>query len=426
MRVLHVLHHSLPFLSGYSIRSSYIVNLQHSSGVRTAVVTSGQHPNGDSEREQIDGTEYRRTPKRVERTPLLRELRLMADLERAVDSAASELAPDVIHAHSPVLVGLPALRVARRRGIPMMYEVRDLWENAGVDRAKFAAGSVSYRLARSAESYVLRRADTVVTICNGLRKELSARVSNPSRLKVIANGVDVDAFCPAAADESLRHRWGLAGKQVVLYAGTFQPYEGLDLLVRAMRDVVARYPAAHLVIVGGSPGLAGGARSVTPEEHSLQSVVREQSLSAHVTFTGRIPHAEVKQMYALADVLAYPRRLTRTTALTTPLKPLEAMAMAKPVIVSDVPAMQELVCDGKTGLVFRAGDADDLASKCCDLLGNQVRRWGLGTAAREAVIAERQWATLVSQYLPLYEALAVGNRLPLAVTDDDSGIYGLR
>lgn len=407
MRILHVLHHSLPFLSGYSIRSSYIVNLQRSmSGLTTSVVTSAQHPNAEAAVDHIDGSDYRRTPKRDGgKTPFVREWQLMSDLEKVIEAAVHETAPELIHAHSPVLVGLPALRVARRHRIPMVYEIRDLWENACIDRGKFSATSVSYRIARNAESYVLRRADAVVAICQGLRNELVTRVTDPGKVHVIANGVDVEMFKPAEPDDAVRARWKLAGKQVVLYAGTFQPYEGLDLLVRAMAQVVQRFPQAQLVIVGGSPGLAGGASELTPEERHLQEVVREQNLSAHVTFTGRIPHADVRQMYALADVLAYPRRLTRTTALTTPLKPLEAMAMGKPVIVSDVPAMLELVSDGETGLVFEAGSESDLAAKCSALIRNDFLRRRLGGRARETVVRERQWPHLISKYVPIYDAL---------------------
>lgn len=407
MRVLHVLHHSLPFLSGYSIRSGYLINLQRTdNGLQTFVVTSGQHPNGDSAREHIDGTDYRRTPSRQDRQkPFLREIRLIADLERTVEAAVAEVRPDIIHAHSPVLVGLPALRVARRHRIPLVYEIRDLWENACVDRGKFSEDSLSYRIARGVEGYVLRRANKVVTICEGLRKEIAGRVAETRHLHVIANGVDVDAFQPIEPDESVRSRWGLNGKQVVLYAGTFQPYEGLDVLVRAMRNVVREFPRAQLVIVGGSPGLAGSSTGSSPEERKLHAIVREESLQEHVTFTGRIPHADVRQMYALADVLAYPRTWTRTTASTTPLKPLEAMAMAKAVIVSDVPAMRELVRDRYTGLVFKAGDDNELAVKVCELLRDKALRERLGARARTAVVRERQWPHLVSQYVPLYQAL---------------------
>jgi glycosyltransferase involved in cell wall biosynthesis len=287
----------------------------------------------------------------------------------------------------------------------MVYEIRDLWENASVDRGKFSKRSLSYQVARGVESYVLRRADSVVTICEALRNELASRVPDTRQLHVVANGVDVEAFQPSPPDERVRERWGLAGKQVILYAGTFQPYEGLDLLVCAMPEILRRAPRARLVIVGGSPGLTGGSASLTNEERQLRAVVEAQRVVEHVTFTGRIPHDGVREMYAIADVLAYPRRWTRTTALTTPLKPLEGMAMGKPVIASDVPAMRELVADGKTGLLFRAGDHAHLAARCCELLADGALMERLGTAGRETACRERQWSRLVAQYRPIYESL---------------------
>jgi PEP-CTERM/exosortase A-associated glycosyltransferase len=405
MKILHVLHNSLPLLCGYSIRSAYIVNLQRAMGLQPWVVSSGQHPNGALMREAIDGVEYRRTAGAQVTVPFVREGMLMRNLERQVEIAAREVRPDVIHAHSPVLVGLPAMRVARRLGLGFVYEIRDLWENASVDRGRFGAESPMYRVARRLETHVLTRADAVVTICDLLKAELQPRAGRPDKVHVVANGVDAVAFAPQAANGQLKDRWKLAGKEVIFYAGTFQRYEGLDLLVRAIGHIVRSRPSAHLVIVGGSAGFAHGTGPVTPEERELLALVRETGVGNHVTFTGRIPHAEVKDMYALADVVAYPRRLTRTTALTTPLKPLEAMAMAKPVVVSDIAPMLELVRDGQTGVVFKAGDVSDLATKLIGLLRNAALRDQLGQGAREWVLRERQWPDLISRYRDVYESV---------------------
>ena len=406
MRILHVLHNSVPLLCGYSIRSGYIVDLERAMGWDPRVVTSGQHPNGNAMKETIAGTEYRRTAAPGnQRVPFAKEWALMKRLERQVYDAARDFRPDLIHAHSPVLVGLPGLRVARRLGIPMVYEIRDLWENASVDRGRFAAGSPLYKIARGLDSYVIRNAGAVVTICELLKAEIAPRAGKPDKVHVIANGVDTDAFSPQDSSKALKERWGLLDKEVILYAGTFQPYEGLDLLIHAMSEVVRVRPRAHLVIVGGSAGFAGGAEAASPEENALLSAVRESGVTSHVTFTGRIPHADVKAMYAVADVLCYPRRMTLTTALTTPLKPLEGMAMAKPVIVSDVGAMRELVSDGVTGLVFKAGDVRDLAAKCIALLSDVPLQRRLGTAARDWVVRERQWPSLVAGYRTVYSTL---------------------
>lgn len=405
MRVLHVLHNSLPLICGYSIRSGSIVRLQRQEGYDVKVVTSAQHPNPVAPREVIDGVEHRRTPTYTGRMwPLWREWQLMRRLRREVEATVAEWRPDVLHAHSPVLVGLPALRVARRHRIPLVYEVRDLWENARVDQGRLGHGSTLYWLARRVETHVLTHADAVVTICETLRAELAPRLGPGGDAHVVANGVDVQAFVPRAPDETTREEYNLGGKCVVLYVGTFQPYEGLELLVRSFSHVRSRLGHAHLLIVGGSSRLAyQGASARGSQEEVLARVIDELQLGSHVTLTGLVPHDEVGKLYSIADCVVYPRILTPTTALTTPLKPLEAMAMRLPVIVSDVPPMTELVRSGETGLTFAAGDATALAECCLELLSDPVLRERLGRKAREYVVVERQWPHLVQRYRAVYE-----------------------
>jgi glycosyltransferase involved in cell wall biosynthesis len=110
----------------------------------------------------------------------------------------------------------------------------------------------------------------------------------------------------------------------------------------------------------------------------------------------------------MASLLVYPRVLTRVTALTTPLKPLEAMSMARAVMVSDVPAMGELVRYGETGFVFRAGDSGDLARRCVEVLKQPERLAEVGRNAREWILKERQWPALLSRYATIYEKAIAG------------------
>ena len=400
MRVLHVLHHSLPVLSGYSIRSDNILRAESALGINVAFVTAAQHAADDARpfqpSETINGVQCWRTREPGSsslRVPLVREWRLMSALEGQVAAAIESFGPDVVHGHSPVLVGLPALRAAKAAGIPFVYEVRDLWENASVDLGKWTPRSPMYRAARAADGYVLRRADAVVTICDTLRAALAPRTGRPSKLLVVDNGVDLTAFdarrSPAGAS-----RWNLEGKRVLAYVGTFKPYEGLELLVQALPGILRQAPDAHLLIVGAGE-----------QDARLRRLVAQMGLDHAVTFAGTLPHKEVIDAYHAAQVMVYPRVLTLTTALTTPLKPLEAMLMKRAVIVSDIPPMRELVRDGDTGLVFKAGDTDDLAAKCLTALQSAELREKLGESARAWVVRERGWATLAKRYLPVYDEL---------------------
>lgn len=394
MRVLHVLHRSVPALSGYEIRTAYITRFQRDNGIEPFGVTSAQHPFDDVMEETVQGTTFMRTrPLTGPLYPGVRELRLMRALQKRVRAAIKRWKPDIVHAHSPVLVGLPAIIEAKRAGLPFVYEIRDLWENASVDRGKFAHDSAPYKVARRIETEVFRRANAVVAICQALRDELAPRVGPNTALHIVGNGVDTDRFVPVEPDDEVRARWGLQGKRVLGYLGTFQPYEGLATLIDAIPAIVANVPTAHVVITGGD----------SPE---LEERAARLGVSQHLTLTGRVPHDQVQGIYSIAEMMAYPRNLTRTTALTTPLKPLEAMAMARPVLVSDVGAMLELVVPGETGLVFRSGDADHLAEQAVAVLGDPDRARQLGAAARAWVERERQWPHLVAKYTEIYRDAA--------------------
>jgi PEP-CTERM/exosortase A-associated glycosyltransferase len=427
MRVLHVLHTSVPDTSGYSIRSSYVLRYQQCLGIEPMAVTSARHPNGGETSECIEGVRYWRTyPARgllfrsVGRAPFAREACLMAWLRRRVADATRAHAPELIHAHSPVLCGLPGLSVARQMGVPFVYEVRDLWENASVDKGKFRPNSARYRVARALETYLVRRADMVATICEGLARELIARGVPPERVVLTPNGVDAERFVPRPPDAALAERVlgagfsvlceedplsrstqhtapsTASGASIIAYIGSFSHYEGLDCLLRALPLIRQSVPEVRLLLVGD-----GEAR---PE---LERLARELRVEGCVRFTGRLPHDVALACYSLADLLVYPRVRTATTTLTTPLKPLEAMAMGKAVLASNLPAMREIVRDGETGILFRASDVKDLATRATRLLGNPTLRAALGDLGRRFVLRERDWHRVASTYAALYERLAV-------------------
>ena len=400
MRVLHVLHTSLPTVVGYTVRSATIQRFERRFGIESAVVTSAQHPNGETLTEVVDGVAHWRTRALERRLPLgAREVTMMARLERRVTTAIGEFSPAVVHACSPMLVGIPALRAARRAGLPLVYELRDLWENPSVDRGKLTEGSPLYRAAQAFENYVLARADVLVTICQTLKDAIVPRAGGMP-VVVVDNGVDVDEFTPRPRREDLVAKHGLGGKRVVAYLGTFQPYEGVELLLRALPAIAASVPDVHLLVVGG-----GG------EQPKLVELARSLGLEGRVTFTGRVPHEEVVDLFPLADLFVYPRLLTRTTALTTPLKPLEAMAMGRAVLVSDIPPMRELVArPGETGLLFAPGDSADLARAVAAALSDPEALARIGEAGRAYAREARAWPSLVARYPDIYALATERNR----------------
>ncbi len=402
-RVLHVLDHSLPMHSGYTFRTRAILKAQAAMGLEVRGVTGQRHTAPmPSDPEVADGLTFYRAGGTAGGLPLVREWSEVAALADRIVAIAREWQPDVLHAHSPALCGLAALRAGRKLGIPVVYEIRAFWEDAAVGNGTGREGSAKYWLTRVLENDVVSGADRVVTICEGLRADLVARGFAPEKLSIMPNGVDLDLFGEALPrDAGLASELGLGAGPVIGFLGSFYPYEGLDDLIAAMPAIVARVPDARLLMVGGGPA-----------EADLRAQAQTSAVADAIRFVGRVPHHEVDRYYSLVDVVCYPRKAMRLTDLVTPLKPLEAMAQGKLVSASDVGGHRELIEHGRTGILFPPDDPAGLAMALADLLGSRAG-WDIQRDVARAFVREsHDWASNVRRYLPVYQALLPNHELP--------------
>ncbi len=395
LRILHVLDHSIPLHSGYTFRTLSILREQRKLGWETFHLTSPKQINCEMPEEDVDGWHFYRTAAirgRLGNLPGVGHWALMKRLENRLAEVVKQVRPDILHAHSPVLNALPALRVGQRLGIPVVYEVRAFWEDAAVDHGSTTEGSLRYHLTRRAETRALRRAHHVFTICEGLRSDIVARGISSSKVTVIPNAVDIESFEPGGQpDAALKVKLGLNGFSVVGFIGSFYAYEGLDLLLDALPAILTRRPDVRVLLVGGGP-----------QDAALKAQAERLGVADKVIFTGRVPHDQVQRYYDLIDVLAYPRHSMRLTELVTPLKPLEAMAQGRVLVASDVGGHKELIRHGETGMLFKAGSAEALAQAIVSLLADQ-HNWPLmRKAGRHFVESERSWQASVSNYASAY------------------------
>ncbi len=322
MRVLHVLDRSLPLVAGYTTRAAEILQHQAALGLDPVALT-GVRQGGVGAPSSIHGVTYQRTPApaRLRGVPLIGEAAEMAALGRRVLALHREAPFAVIHAHSPILCGLPAHVVARRLGVPSVYEIRAFWEDAAEQRAHPRAGRARSATVRALETRLAGSVDMVVAICEGIRRDLLARGVPGDRVRVVPNGVDTARFAPRPRDPRLAARYGLGGKRVVAYLGTLFRFEGVSLLLAAMRRLCSGRDDVRGLVVGSGEVL-----------EELRAEHARLELGDRVVLTGPVPPDEAAGLYALADVLAYPRERHRITELVTPLKPLEAMSMGKVVV----------------------------------------------------------------------------------------------
>lgn len=405
MKVLHILDHSIPLHSGYTFRTRAILEQQRALGWDTVHVTSPKHAQAaptDVLEEEVDGFHFYRTPLPggwKARLPGLSQWELIAALERRLDQIVEEVEPDVLHAHSPALNGEAAVRVGRRRHIPVVYEVRAFWEDAAVDHGTSKEWGLRYRLTRALETRVFRQANAVTTICEGLRRDIIGRGVAAEKVSVIPNAVDIERFrIGAPRDPSLVQSLGLEQASVLGFIGSFYAYEGLPVLLKALPMILRQVPNTRLLLVGGGP-----------QEEELKRLTDRLGLQERVIFTGRVPHDQVRRYYDLVDVFVYPRLPMRLTDLVTPLKPLEAMAQGRLVVASDVGGHKELIRPGETGELFEAANVHALAATVIELL-ERPESWPERRAAgRRFVETERNWRSSVGRYQPVYESLVSGS-----------------
>jgi PEP-CTERM/exosortase A-associated glycosyltransferase len=392
MKILHVLDHSLPIADGYAFRSDAILRGQRALGWQTVQVTGPKHPADAAVQEEIGELSFRRVPAYrgwMTHIPAGDQLGVIAQLRAHLKPIVAAERPDVIHAHSPCLIALAALGL----GPPVVYELRSSWEDAAVSSGVTREGSARYRASRALETSVLRRADAVATICEGLRADVLARGVPADRVTVVPNAVTPSEFKPPSDSERelARNKLGLDGAYVLGFIGSFFAWEGLSQLVEAMPAILEREPDARVLLVGGGN-----------EELALRQQVARAGLGSKVIFAGRVNQREVTSLYAAVDALVYPRLPMRLTEMVTPLKPLEAMALGRPVIASNVGGHREMIQHHATGMLFEAGSPASLANVVIELRSDPKLQQRLREQGLRYVEAERTWERVIPRYAPLY------------------------
>ena len=237
MKILHVLDHSLPLHSGYAFRSQAIFQAQLKRGWQPVALTSPKHEENWKgpwkPEETINGIRYYRTGvASLKGLPVVKDLDLMRILSRRIKEVLKLEKPDLLHAHSPILNGLPAFRVGHKCSIPVVYEIRAFWEDAAVDHGTYGKDSWKYKLVKSLETRLCRKVDHVAVLCSGLKEDLVKRGISSEKLTEVFNGVSIEDFHSSEPDEEYRQAWGLVGKKVIGFIGSFYHYEGWIFLLK--------------------------------------------------------------------------------------------------------------------------------------------------------------------------------------------------
>lgn len=409
-KVLHVLEHSIPRLVGYTIRSKYIIENQAKQGIDVVVITSplqGETAQSFKEPEMINGIKYYRTGEFNELNiseslplRLWRRFKYSRNYLQTIEWVARAEGVDIIHSHSSYLNGVRANQAARRIGIPCVYEVRGLWQDTATVTADIDPTHWKYKFVDYMDRKAMKGADRVVAIARTLKDELAQHKGIPEdRIRIVPNGVDTGVFQPRPKSKDLVDRYGLEGKTVFGFIGSISRIEGLSFFLNCLPAIIKEHKQIKVVLVGDGAELG-----------HLKQIVAQQGLGDDVIFPGRIAHEKILDYYSIVDVFLYPRINAKVNHSVTPLKPLEAMAMEKVVLASDVGGLRELVLDGENGILFRVDDAAHLTNRCVEILKDKSFRETLSRKARQWVVREREWSVLVRRYRDIYSELDCGRK----------------
>lgn len=408
-RVLFALHSSFPYShTGYCTRSHSIITALMNHGIDIIAATRLGYPwceknyqdKPQVKQDEIDKIKYIRCLTPTDTAKQISSSKYPEYMEtygNELIKLAKNHNASIIHSSSNHVNGLAAALAAHKIGISSIYEVRGLWYLTRVAKDPNYENSDAYNRDKAMEFKAVNAADAVVTLSEALRGEIISWGIKSDKITVVPNSVNLNKFQPLTCDLNLKQELGLEDRFVVGFLGSVTIYEGLDLLIKSVANLVNQGLKISLVIVGDGSEL-----------EKLKAIATSTSASEHIIFTGRIPFLAVNRYYSIFDVCPLPRKSYEVCKLVPPLKTLEIMAMNKPVIVSNLPALIEIVEDGKNGLVCQADDIDSLQQALISLYSNPEKKEKIGKAGRDWVEIHRSWNHVSQTYLNLYKTLANG------------------
>ena len=390
MKVLHVLNYGWPLIDGYTIRSAALVSAQAEvMGWEPVVATTGMNAFA-SGRDPAFTTRQWNEEQRVaygegargwERPAFGFAPFTFPAVRRALERIIERERPALVHAHHPHQSARPAWDAARRLGLPFVFELRCFNGDYMRDSGRRHERWLGHRINRL-EVALARKADQVVTIAEGLAERLVEGGVDERRVHIVRNAVDTARFRPC--DE----RSGENGKTKLGYATSFARMENLDGFLYGVRRLLDTRPDLadrfHITLAGDGE-----------ERKRLQVLRSELKLKDHVALPGFLPYSAMPDFLAGLDLFVVTRGNAAVAQRTTPLKPLEALAVGVPVLSTDLPALRELM-GGREDVRFMPPTPEGMAAGMARFLDEPWRGTG--------EIGDRAWRSEVHRYGPIYEA----------------------
>ena len=297
---------------------------------------------------------------------------------------------DVLYVyHPPLTISLPAYLLARRWNVPFIYDVQDIWPEAGL-AANAVKPGLLYRFMLGWARWAYRRAACITVIAPEFADVLVKQGAMPDRIRVVPNWADDTLYCPRAPDGA-RAQWGLPDTAfVVMYAGNFGSTHGVNRILEAAAQLNDR---SDIVFVFAGAG---------PEYHAMLQLKEALALK-HVQFVGYIQPENMPALLAAADMMVIHLRQSASGAVSLPSRMLAYMASAKPMLVASAGAPRALVEQYECGVACEPENPSAIAEHIRQLAAQPDRLRQLGRNGRQHYLAEFAEEVVVRHLLELIE-----------------------
>jgi glycosyltransferase involved in cell wall biosynthesis len=298
-------------------------------------------------------------------------------------------------------LAMQALALKKLTGLPVLYEVRSFHEHTWSQVCTDVMDLEKTQLRINKENFCMEQADFVTTISESMRKILIERGTHPDKIEVIPNAIDENKYaCQTFKPISIP---ALRGAEFVAgYISNMSRREGHQYLIRAIHQL-RRQTGRDIrgLLVGNGP-----------ERDNLERLAYELGMKEEIVFTGEVDHSQINAYYKAIDLFVIPRIPDYAADWVTPLKPYEAMALERPLIVTDLPALIEIVgVHHERGLVAKAADVGSMVEQLRLYIDDPVLRDKKVNSAKSWVFGERTWSANAKRYEAIYRRLIEQNRI---------------
>ena len=309
-------------------------------------------------------------------------------VSRTIRAAVKEISPDIVHIQNHFLIGKEALSAAKRLDIPVVGTNHFMPENLlHYLHLPGIADRWAQKLAWRQCVRVFEQLDSVTTPT----KTAAALLRNAGLNKdvmPISCGIDLERFSPTNDGSYLKQNFAIPiNKPVLLYVGRLEKEKRIDLILRALPDIL-RVTNVHLVLAGTGT-----------EKRKLEVLTDRLGIKKAVTFTGFVPDKDLQNIYRIADLF-----VTAGIAELQSIVTMEAMASGLPVVAVNAMALPELVHDGENGYLFSDGHSQMLADKVIAILSNQTMRAEMSKRSLE-IIKDHDISRVIEKYESIYDEI---------------------